>query len=81
MHDLHSMVIIAVVATVTMLLRFIPFAVFGRNKRTPDFWKRNTLVSIVAGTVVYMLLNMLSVVCQIQFLRLGTFLISRTKSS
>ena len=103
MHDLHSMVLIAVVAMVTMLLRFIPFAVFGRNKKTPDyityissvlpyaimgmlvvycvkdvsitaaphgipelisgaivvglhFWKGNTLVSIAAGTVVYMLL-------------------------
>ena len=103
MHDLHSMVLVAVVAAVTMLLRFLPFAVFGKNKKTPDYityissvlpyaimgmlvvyclkdvsitaalyglpeliagavvvglhlWKRNTLLSIVTGTVVYMLL-------------------------
>lgn len=103
MNDLHSMILIAVVAAVTMLLRFIPFAVFGRSQKTPEYityissvlpyaimgmlvvyclkdvsiteapyglpeliagaivvgmhlWKRNTLVSIVAGTVGYMLL-------------------------
>lgn len=103
MHDIHSVIIIAVVAAVTMLLRFIPFAVFGRNKKTPEYityissvlpyaimgmlvvyclkdvsiiaephgipeliagaivvglhlWKKNTLLSIVVGTVVYMLL-------------------------
>lgn len=103
MYDLHSMALIAAVATITILLRFIPFAVFGRNKKTPAYityissvlpyaimgmlvvyclkdvsitaaphgipelisgafvvglhlWKRNTLLSIVAGTVVYMLL-------------------------
>ena len=103
MHDLHSMILIAVVAAVTMLLRFLPFAVFGKHKKTPDYiayissvlpyaimgmlvvyclkdvsitaathglpeliagavvvglhlWKRNTLLSIVTGTVVYMLL-------------------------
>ena len=103
MNDLHSIVLIAVVAAVTVLLRFLPFAVFGTNKKTPEYitfissvlpyaimgmlvvyclkdvsitaaphgipeliagaivvglhlWKGNTLVSIVAGTVVYMLL-------------------------
>lgn len=103
MHDLHSMILIAVVAAVTMLLRFLPFAVFGKHKKTPEYiayissvlpyaimgmlvvyclkdvsitaathglpeliagavvvglhlWKRNTLLSIVTGTVVYMLL-------------------------
>ncbi|MGN0355707.1 MAG: branched-chain amino acid transporter permease [Muricoprocola sp.] len=103
MNNLHSIILIAVVAIVTMLLRFTPFIVFGRNKKTPDYityissvlpyaimgmlvvycvkdvsitaaphglpeliagavvvglhlWKRNTLLSIVAGTVMYMLL-------------------------
>ena len=103
MHDLHSMILIAVVAAVTMLLRFLPFAVFGKHKKTPEYiayissvlpyaimgmlvvyclkdvsitaathglpeliagavvvglhlWKKNTLLSIVSGTVVYMLL-------------------------
>ena len=103
MHDLHSMMLVAVVAAVTMLLRFLPFAVFGKNKKTPEYityissvlpyaimgmlvvyclkdvsitaaphgipeliagavvvglhlWKKNTLLSIVSGTVVYMML-------------------------
>ena len=103
MSDIHSAVLIAVVAAVTMLLRFIPFAVFGRGKKTPAYitylstvlpyaimgmlvvyclkdisitaaphglpelmagavvvglhlWKKNTLLSIAAGTVAYMLL-------------------------
>ena len=102
MHDLHGVALISVVAVVTMLLRFVPFAVFGRSK-TPDYityissilpyaimgmlvvycvkdvniaaaphgipeliaggvvvglhlWKKNTLLSIVTGTIVYMLL-------------------------
>lgn len=103
MYDIHSMIIIAVVAAVTILLRFTPFVVFGRKKETPQyisyissvlpyaimgmlvvycmkdvsisaapygipeliagavvvglhFWKNNTLLSIVVGTVVYMML-------------------------
>ena len=103
MLDIHSMKLIAMIAFVTMLLRFLPFAVFGRNKTTPDYityissvlpyaimgmlvvyclkdvsimtaphgipellaglvvvflhyWKGNTLISILSGTVVYMLL-------------------------
>ena len=103
MTDVRSMIIIAVVAAVTMLLRFLPFAVFGKHKKTPDYityissvlpyaimgmlvvyclkdvsimtaphgipellaglvvvilhyWKGNTLISILSGTVVYMLL-------------------------
>ena len=102
MHDLHGVALISVVAVVTMLLRFVPFAIFGRSK-TPDYityissilphaimgmlvvycvkdvniaaaphgipeliaggvvvglhlWKKNTLLSIVTGTIVYMLL-------------------------
>lgn len=33
MTDVHSMIIITVVAAVTMLLRFLPFAVFGKKKK------------------------------------------------
>ena len=103
MADIHSAVMIAVIALVTMALRFLPFLIFGENRRTPPlvtylgqvlpyaimgmlvvyclkdvnltsapfgipeliscvlvallhFWKRNTLLSIGAGTVFYMLL-------------------------
>ena len=100
---MHSVLIVAVVALVTIGLRFLPFAVFSGNKPVPPFvaylgrvlpyaimgmlvvyclrntqlaaaphgapeiiacavvaglhlWKRSTLLSIVGGTVCYMLL-------------------------
>lgn len=99
----RSIMIIAVAAAVTILLRAIPFLVFGTGKETPQIilylgkvlpyaimgmlvvyclretsltaapfgipeaagvlaviglhvWKRNTLLSILAGTIVYMIL-------------------------
>lgn len=102
MNNTYVVIMIAIMAVVTMLLRFIPFMIFGERK-TPayiDFlgkylpyaimgmlvvyclkgmsftsapfgipeiiavavtaglhvWKRNTLISIVCGTVCYMLL-------------------------
>ena len=101
--ELHGMALVAVVAAVTMLIRFLPFLVFGGGRPTPRFiiylagvlpcaimamlvvyclksvdfvqpphalpeliacaatvvlhvWKRSTLLSIVGGTVCYMLL-------------------------
>lgn len=103
MPDLHSALIIAIVALVTIALRFLPFLIFGENRKTPPLiaylgqvlpfaimgmlvvyclkgvsftaapfgipefigcavvaglhlWKRNTLLSIGAGTICYMLL-------------------------
>lgn len=103
MPDLHSALMIAVIALVTAALRFLPFLIFGENQKTPPLvtylgrvlpyaimgmlviyclkgislaafpfgipeligcgivtllhvWKRNTLLSIGAGTVCYMLL-------------------------
>ena len=103
MANLHSVLIIAIAALVTIALRFLPFLIFGENRRTPPLiaylgqvlpysimgmlviyclkdvsllgapygipeaigcavvsllhiWKRNTLLSIGAGTVCYMLL-------------------------
>lgn len=103
MNKLHSVLIIATVALVTIGLRFLPFLIFGENRKTPPvisylgqvlphaimgmlvvyclkevtltaapygipefigcavvallhIWKRNTLLSIGAGTVCYMLL-------------------------
>ena len=102
MPDLHSAALVAVVALVTMGLRFLPFLIF-RGRETPKFitylgrvlpyaimgmlvvyclrntcilaapygipeliacaavvglhiWKKNTLLSIIAGTVCYMVL-------------------------
>ena len=103
MSDLHSILIVAVCALVTMGLRFLPFVIFRGDRPTPPYivylgkvlpyaimgmlvvfclkgvsftatpygipeflgcavtallhiWKRNTLVSIVGGTAVYMVL-------------------------
>jgi branched-subunit amino acid transport protein AzlD len=35
--DLHGMALVAVVAAVTMLIRFLPFLVFGGGRPTPRF--------------------------------------------
>lgn len=103
MDNLHAALTIAVIALVTAALRFLPFLLFGENRKTPPMvtylgkvlpfaimgmlvvyclkgvtfaaapygipeaigcatvallhiWKRNTLLSIGAGTICYMLL-------------------------
>lgn len=103
MNNTHAILTIAVCALVTAGLRFLPFLIFGENRKTPSViaylgqvlpfaimgmlvvyclkdidltampfgipealgcavvaglhvWKRSTLLSIGAGTVVYMLL-------------------------
>ena len=100
---MHDVLLVAVVALVTIALRFLPFLIFSGRKTTPPFvaylgrvlpyaimgmlvvyclrntqlaaaphgapeiiatlavallhlWKRNTLISIVGGTALYMLL-------------------------
>ncbi|MBE5955766.1 MAG: branched-chain amino acid transporter AzlD [Lachnospiraceae bacterium] len=102
MLDIHSVLIVGVASAVTILLRFLPFFIFG-EKKTPEFldylgkflqyaimamlvvyclkgvtfasavswipsavgvivvaalhvWKRNTLLSIVGGTICYMVM-------------------------
>ena len=102
MFDIYSAVLVAVIALVTIFLRFLPFLIF-RNRTSPAFvtylgkvlpfaimgmlvvyclrnisfsaipfgipevisvalvvglhvWKKNTLLSIISGTVCYMLL-------------------------
>lgn len=99
----HAALIIVVAGAVTLLLRFLPFLIFGGKRETPPYiiylgkvlpyasmgmlviyclrgisftaaanflpeliacavvvlahvWKRNTLLSIISGTVCYMLL-------------------------
>lgn len=103
MIDLQTWSIVAVIALVTAALRFLPFIVFNRGRKTPKLikrlsnvlpfaimgmlvvyclkdvtftsssgfvpqltsclvvgllyvWRRNTLISIIAGTLCYMLL-------------------------
>lgn len=102
----YAALLVAVMATVTILLRFLPFLIFRGERKTPPYivylgevlpaaiigmlvvyclkdtavtaapygapeaiaalcvvglqiWKRNSLVSILSGTVVYMLLTQL----------------------
>ena len=102
MFDTHAALLVAVIALVTMALRFLPFVIF-RSRETPPFvaylgrvlpysimgmlvvyclrnirftaqpfgipegisvalvvllhlWKRNTLLSIIGGTLCYMVL-------------------------
>lgn len=103
MNITHSILIIAVAALVTLMLRFLPFLIFGGDRETPEYisylgkvlpyaimgmlvvfclksvsftaapfgapellscalvillhiWKRNTLLSIIGGTLCYMIL-------------------------
>ena len=103
MNNTEIWIAVAVIALTTALLRFLPFMIFGRGRKTPriisklsrslplaimgmlvvyclrgvsftspagflpaliacavvaalHLWRRNTLVSIVSGTVCYMLL-------------------------
>ena len=103
MTELHGVLLVAVTSAVTILLRFLPFAIFSGNRKTPAYvtylgkvlpyaimgmlvvfclkgvsltaapygipeaiacvlvvllhvWKRNKLVSILGGTVCYMVL-------------------------
>ncbi len=100
---IHPLLIILTAAAVTIAIRFVPFLVFGKSRKAPEFitylgnvlpyaimamlvvyclkgisfvnapfglpellsvaavvllhvWKRNTLLSIVAGTICYMVL-------------------------
>ena len=101
--NLHAAILVAVMAGVTMLLRFLPFLIFREGRKIPTYisylgdvlpqaiigmlviyclkdttltqapyglpellagaavvglqiWRRNSLVSILSGTVIYMVL-------------------------
>jgi len=56
-HDLHSALIIAVCALVTIGLRFLPFVIFGENRKTPP------LVSFLGQVLPYAIMGMLVVYC------------------
>lgn len=101
--NLYALIQVVVMCVITFLIRVLPFIIFGRNKKTPEFiiylgkvlpmavmgmlviyclksvsfsvisgwvpafvsvafvvvmhiWKRNNLISILGGTVLYMAL-------------------------
>ena len=57
MNDLHSALIVAVVALVTIGLRFLPFVIFSGNKQTPPF------VAYLCRVLPYAIMGMLVVYC------------------
>lgn len=57
MPDLHSALIVAVVALVTIGLRFLPFAIFSGNKPVPPF------VAYLGRVLPYAIMGMLVVYC------------------
>lgn len=57
MPDLHAAMIIAVIALVTAALRFLPFLIFGENRKTPP------LVSYLGQVLPYAIMGMLVVYC------------------
>ncbi len=57
MTDLHTALTIAVAALVTIALRFIPFLVFGENRKTPP------LVSYLGQVLPFAIMGMLVIYC------------------
>ena len=57
MPDLHSALIVAVVALVTIGLRFLPFAIFSGSKQTPPY------VAYLGRVLPYAIMGMLVVYC------------------
>ena len=55
--DLHGMALVAVVAAVTMLIRFLPFLAFGGGRPTPRF------ITYLAGVLPCAIMTMLVVYC------------------
>ena len=67
---IQSLIIVAMVALATQITRWTPFLVFSGSRKLPrvvedlgrlltaglHLWRRSTLLSILAGTAVYMLL-------------------------
>lgn len=57
MNNLHSALLVAVVALVTIGLRFLPFAIFSGNKQTPPY------VAYLGKVLPYAIMGMLVVYC------------------
>ena len=55
MVNLHSALIVAVAAAVTIALRFLPFLIFGENRKTPP------LVAYLGQVLPYAIMGMLVV--------------------
>lgn len=54
---LHSAILVAVMAAITMLLRFLPFWIFGGRKQTPP------LIAYLGKALPFAIMGMLVVYC------------------
>ena len=57
MHNLHAILTIAVAALVTAALRFLPFLIFGENRRTPP------IITYLGKVLPFAIMGMLVVYC------------------
>ena len=57
MDKLHGVLIIAVAAAVTIALRFLPFLIFGENRKTPE------IIAYLGKVLPYAIMGMLVVYC------------------
>ena len=57
MDNLHGIAMVAIVAAVTILLRFLPFWIFGENRTTPP------LITHLGRVLPFAIMGMLVVYC------------------
>ena len=57
MFDFHAIMVIAIAATVTAGLRFLPFLIFGENRKTP------VMIEQLGQLLPYAIMGMLVVYC------------------
>ena len=57
MDNLHGIAMVAIVAAVTILLRFLPFWIFGENRTTPP------LITHLGQVLPFAIMGMLVVYC------------------
>lgn len=57
MDNLHAALIVAIAAAVTVILRFLPFLIFGENRKTPP------LITYLGQVLPFAIMGMLVVYC------------------
>lgn len=57
MNNIHSILIIAVTALVTVFLRFLPFVIFGENRKTPP------VIAYLGQILPFAIMGMLVIYC------------------
>ena len=57
MHNSHAVAVIAIAAAVTAILRFLPFLIFGEDRKTP------AIVAYLGQVLPFAIMGMLVVYC------------------